>query len=108
MGLSVSRSRSAGFGGTGGIGRGNAPPAEAPEGPTGTNRKQMKGANHQGQIIGSFMVNGLPPKGDASIELQGAIRSASRMAEQSIEQEHIPADLKEIPLRYFERLEGEE
>ncbi len=52
--------------------------------------------------MGSFLVEGQPPKGQAGIRLQDMILSGSRFAEQSMEKERIPSDLKEIPKHYFE------
>ncbi len=89
-----------------GAGQGFGRRPEAPDGPTSTEQKLLTGANHPGRIIGSFLVNGVPPKGEAAHEFRSAILSGSRAAEEAIEHEQIPADLKEIPLRYFEELEG--
>lgn len=90
----------------GGLGSGLRP--EAPEGPTDREQKQLTGANHQGRIIGSFLVNGVPPKGEAAHEFRSVLLSGSRAAEEAMDHERIPADLKEIPLRYFEELQGDE
>ena len=42
------------------------------------------------------------------MDLQDVILSGARHAEQSLDKERIPADLKEIPLRYYELILQEE
>ncbi len=58
-------------------------------------------------MIGSFLVKGLPAKGEVQVELKELILTETRLAERSLERERIPAELKEIPRRYFERIQGQ-
>ena len=90
------------------MGQGNAPPPESPPGETGKKPTQLQSPNkHKGKIVGSFLKKGEAPRGDAQIELQELILSGSRLAEESLEQERMPAELKEIPKKYFEGLSGQ-
>lgn len=77
---------------------------EAAGGETAAKPEQLHGERHQGKMIGSFLEQGMPPTGEARLELQQLILSESRYAEQSLEQERIPAELKEIPKQYFEKI----
>lgn len=79
-------------------------PPEADPGETGTTPGQLKGERHKGKMIGSFLEKGLPPRGDTKVELRDMIISGKRYAEQSLERERIPAELKEIPKQYFEKI----
>lgn len=97
-----------GNGGTGGFGRGNAPPPESAPGETGSKPTKLSAAGrHKGKIVGSFLKEGKAPKGEAKLELQEFISSGSRLAEESLERERLPAELKEIPRQYFERISGQ-
>lgn len=93
-----------GAGGTGGQGRGSSPPGEAPEGPTGNSPEQLTGQKHQGKMIGSFLEKGEAPAGEAQLAVEEAIRASQRLAEESLEKERIPAELREVAREYFERL----
>ena len=53
-------------------------------------------------------MEGQPPKGEAALEFQEIVVSGQRYAERAVEQERIPADLKEIPLKYFEHFQGDD
>lgn len=55
-------------------------------------------------MVGSFLTKGMPPKGEAKLELQEVISTQTRYAEQALERERIPNELKEIPKRYFEKI----
>ncbi len=83
------------------------PRPEAAESETGGKPAKLHGPFHKGRMIGSFLVKGLPPKGEAQVELRELILSETRLQEKSLEQERIPAELKEIPRRYFERIQGQ-
>ena len=93
-----------GRGGTGGQGQGNAPPGEAPPGETGNKAEQLAGHRHQGEMIGSFFEKGAAPAGESQAELVEAIRASQRVAEESLEKERIPAELREVAKQYFEKL----
>lgn len=71
---------------------------------TGSKAEKLKGERHKGKIVGSYLKQGEAPKGEAKLELEQAIRSGSRIAEEALEQERMPAELKEIPKQYFDRL----
>ena len=90
-----------------GAGRGFGPRPEAPEADTGRKATQVRGPHHQGKMIGSFLEKGEAPRGEARIELEELILAGQRLAEQSLERERIPAELKAIPREYFERIQGE-
>ncbi|MGE3164475.1 MAG: hypothetical protein AB7O52_06200 [Planctomycetota bacterium] len=85
-------------------GKGGARPPEAPPGETSEHAERLQGQRHQGKMIGSFLEQGMPPTGEARVELQNLIISGTRYAEQSLERERIPAELKEIPKQYFEKI----
>ena len=59
---------------------------------------------HKGKLVGSYLEKGSAPKGESKLELQELILSGSRYAEQNIERERYPAEYRELPLRYFERI----
>ncbi|MCI0652471.1 MAG: hypothetical protein L0Z55_11385 [Planctomycetes bacterium] len=87
----------------GGTGMGERP--EAKDGASQTQLERLSGARHRGEIAGSYLVEGEAPKGAAAIELREAALAGQRFAEESLDQERIPADLREIPRRYFERIQ---
>lgn len=90
--------------GTGGFKGGGSPPPEATDGETAGTPEKLRGQNHGGRMIGSFLVKGDPPAGEARAELRAVLEAGTRYAEQALERERIPAELKEIPKRYFERI----
>jgi hypothetical protein len=57
-------------------------------------------------MIGSLLEKGQAPTGKARVELEQLILSGSKFAEEALDRERMPADRKEIPLRYFERIRG--
>jgi len=103
-GIATGANPGAGSSGTGGQGRGSSPPGEAPEGPTGSTPEQLTGPKHRGKMIGSFLEKGEAPPGEAQLEIEQAIRASQRLAEESLEKERIPAELREVAREYFERL----
>ncbi len=90
-----------------GSGSGAGPRPEAPEATTGHQPERLRGPFHKGKMIGSFLVKGLPAKGEVQVELEELILTETRLAERSLERERIPAELKEIPRRYFELIQGQ-
>ncbi len=93
-----------GKGGVGGQGQGNSPPGEDPLGKTGTKEEQLSGPRHKGEMIGSFLEKGEAPAGEARVEVAEAIRAGQRVAEESLDKERIPAELREVAKQYFEKL----
>ncbi len=103
-GAGVAVTGRAGAGGTGGVGRGSSPPGEAPPGETGNEPDQVSGHRHQGKMIGSFLEKGEAPVGEARVEVVEALRASARVAEESLEKERIPAELRRVARDYFDRL----
>ena len=90
-----------------GAGRGFGLRPEAPESETGKKPLKLKGPLHRGRMLGSYVEKGDAPKGEAQVELEELISAGKRMMEQSLERERIPAELKEIPRKYFEKIQGQ-
>lgn len=90
--------------GTGGQGGGGAPPGEAPAGETGSDPAQLSGHRHPGKMVGSFLEKGEAPAGEARTEVAEALRASQRVAEESLEKERIPAELRQVAKDYFEKL----
>ncbi|MCA8959412.1 MAG: hypothetical protein KDC38_02815 [Planctomycetes bacterium] len=93
--------------GTGPRGEGGATPGESPEQDTRHKQETLRGAMHKGRMVGSYLEKGEAPRGESQIELQELILTGSRYAEESLEQERYPAEYRELPKRYFERLRGQ-
>ena len=93
-----------GNGGTGGQGRGSSPPGEDPLAKTGTKEEHVTGPRHKGEMIGSFLEKGEAPAGESQVEIAEAVRASQRVAEESLEKERIPAELREVAKQYFEKL----
>jgi hypothetical protein len=90
--------------GTGGKGGGGGLPGEAPPGETGHDPSQVTAPRHPGKMIGSFLEKGEAPAGEARLEVEEALRSSARVAEESLEKERIPAEMRRVARDYFERL----
>lgn len=90
--------------GTGPRGRGGSPPEEAPPGETEHKRERVRGERHKGKMIGNYLEKGTLPRGESRVELQEMLSTSQKYAEQALERERIPAELKEIPKKYFEKI----
>ncbi|MGA1780788.1 MAG: hypothetical protein ACO4CW_10700 [Planctomycetota bacterium] len=90
--------------GAGPRGRGGGTPPESAPGETETELQTLTGRKHQGEMIGSFLEKGEAPAGESSVELAETVRSSQRLAEESLERERIPAELRKVAREYFEKL----
>ena len=104
VGAGAGMSAGSGQGGTGGRGQGNSPPPEGPDAETGNNPHQLAGKKHAGEMIGSFLEKGEAPAGESRVAVAEAIKASQRVAEESLEKERIPAELREVAKKYFEKL----
>ena len=90
--------------GSGGTGGGGGKPPEAGDGKTGNDPAQLSGNQHPGRTIGSFLVEGEAPRGDSRAELKEVLQASRRFAEEAIQHERIPAELRQVVEDYFNRL----
>ena len=67
-----------------------------------TKKGPMLWALHVLMVVATVL--GWPSLGEAQVELRDEILSGARLREESLDRERIPAELKEIPRRYFERI----
>ena len=59
-----------------------------------------------GQIIGQMLIDGPQIKGEANAEVEDAVNSALRDAEDAVEREEVPRQYQRVVQQYFERLAG--
>jgi len=104
-GVGFSGAPGAGAGsGAGPRGRGGGTPPESAPGETETELQTLTGRKHQGEMSGSSLEKGEAPAGESSVELAETVRSSQRLAEESLERERIPAELRKVAREYFEKL----
>ncbi len=69
-------------------------------------KTKIKGRLGKGPILGSFMVKGMPPKGESNVEYKNAITNYKAAAEEALDKERIPANYRELVKDYFEAIEN--
>ena len=106
--MGLGRGQGFGMGNGLGAGQGYGPRPDAPESETGRQPTRLRGPHHKGKMLSSYLEKGEAPTGDAQVELLNLILEGQRIAEQSLERERIPAELKEIPIQYFEKIQGQQ
>ncbi len=85
-----------------GIGQGFRP--EGPLGDHDFDRTKVKTELGQGEIIGSFFVRGVPPKGPSETRYVELLGQYQHEATQALEREPIPAGQRDQVRKYFDSL----
>lgn len=103
-------------GGQGRQGRGNGPGGGGGRGSGERDRGNLDSANFEksrvrgqigkGPILGSFLVKGMPPKGESNVEYREAITNYRAAAEDALDKERIPANYRDLVREYFEAIES--
>jgi len=99
-----------------GQGRGNGPGGGSGRGGGERDRGNLDAANFEksrvrgqigkGPILGSFLVKGMPPKGESNVEYREAITNYRAAAEDALDKERIPANYRGLVREYFEAIEN--
>jgi len=95
-----------GPGNSGGSGQGQGDRQRGELNDAGFVKSKIKGQLGKGPILGSFMVKGLPPKGESNVEYKNAITNYKAAAEEALDKERIPANYRELVKDYFEAIEN--
>lgn len=86
----------------GGIGAGPRPEGEP--GDVKFDRSKLGGQMGEGELIGSFFVRGVPPKGPTQTKYVEMLEQYEHEASQALEKEPIPAGQRDQVRQYFDAL----
>ncbi len=100
-----SRERGAGLGGPG-VGRGGDAPFEENE--TTLTPDRISGELQKAPVIGSVLVNGLPTRGEVSVEFSDVVVRSRQAEEEAMSRENVPLTYRSSVRRYFDSLQDEE
>ena len=96
-----------GFGGMGGPGRGRGGRAPFTETDTTLLPDRVSGQFQDAPILGSVLVDGLPARGEASVEFSDVVLQSRQAAEDALNRENVPLTYRSSVRRYFDALETE-
>jgi hypothetical protein len=88
------------------LGRGGGQRPEAKDGETSSRPETVSGRGHQGVTVATILVDGEAPTGEAKEIMRTAVAASSRLAESDLEQQRVPASLRQVARDYFDRLQG--
>ncbi|MBI2195010.1 MAG: hypothetical protein HYU36_23765 [Planctomycetes bacterium] len=89
----------------GGSGRGSGQRQRGDLESAGFEKTKVKGQIGKGPVLGSFMVKGLPPRGETTVEYSEVVTHYKEAAEDALDKERIPANYRDLVREYFESIE---